>query len=175
MCGMEKKFMQLTGLYARLEPVYREMLTVSRELRDLCAGGSLAAASEQKKLACLLAQREELLGQAAARQQEAAALAAVLKEDLRKKLSPGPSKINTAAWAGSVSAAALRRRTELLRRLELLIREIVSLDATTREVLEGSLQDLARKMRKLQTEKKASKAYCEQGFQTEGFFVDSSK
>lgn len=174
-CGMEKKFMQLTGLYARLEPVYREMLTVSQVLRDLCVEKSLATESEQKNLACLLAQREKLLEQAAVRQQEAAALAAVLEEDLRKRLAGGPPKINTAVWGRYISAAALKRREALLHRLELLIRETVALDAITGQALHGSLQDLARKMKKIQIEKKASKAYSDQGFQSEGFFVDSSK
>ncbi|MGI6307406.1 MAG: hypothetical protein ACOX1X_02145 [Dethiobacteria bacterium] len=168
---MEEKILLLAQLYARQEPIYQEMLTVTRDLRDLCVENSFEAEGDREKLARLLLRRGELMEQAAAKQKEAAAL----EESLREALALGPVKVNAAALAERYSSPAVEHFSGVLRRLELLIKEIVALDTVTRQALRRSLQDTAREMGRIQTGKKASRAYHAQGFQPEGFFVDFSK
>ncbi len=166
---MDGKVLQLTQLYAQLELIYLEMLTLTQGLRDLCVDNSFMAEGDREKLAELLFRREELMEQAAAWQREAG----TLEESLRESLNT--VKVNTISPPEHGSQSAKDQFSEAPRRLELLVKEIIALDTVTGQALRRSLQHTAREMERIQTGKKADKAYKGQDYQSEGFFIDFSK
>lgn len=170
---MEEMVLQLKQLNAKLEPVYREILILARELQDLSVENSFEAEGDREKLARLLMRRGELLELAAARQEAAAVQGKSPRGSSARNLAPEKRDAMGLVLQGSLQAEGYRR--EVFRRLGLLIKEIIAVDAITCRALNCSFQDMARKLEKVQKEKKANRAYRDQGFQPEGFFVDDNK
>ena len=168
---MDGKVLQLTQLYVKLELIYLEMLTLTQGLQDLCVNNSFMAEGDREKLAELLFRREELMEQATAQQKEAGAL----EKSLRESLNAMKGSTSSPPKHGFQSAMAIDQFSEVPRRLELLAKEIIALDTVTGQALRRSLQHAAREMEKIQTGKKANKAYKGQDYQSEGFFIDFSK
>jgi len=166
---METKILQLTQLYAQLELIYLEMLTLTQGLQDLCAASSFLTEIDRGKLAELLSSREKLMEQAAAKQKEAGTLELSLRESLQ------PVEESILLPTKEDSRPVQDRLSSATRRLELLVKEIIALDMVTGQALKRSLQQAAREIGKIQTGKKANKAYQDQDFQSEGFFIDFNK
>lgn len=139
---MDEKIPRPKRPCAELETIYQQILVLSRDLRDLCEKSSFPEEGDLEKLAGLLLGREELMEETAAGQ---------------KETSPREQRL---------------REPRGLSRPELLLKEIVALDAASGQALKRSLQHMAGEMKKIQKGKKASKTYRDQDYQLEGFFVD---
>ena len=161
--------MQLTQLYTNLELIYLEMLTLTQGLQTLCANNSFLTEDERGKLAELLFRREKLMEQASACQEEVR----ILEKKLQVSLNPVQGKVLLRPEKDSPSLPEKFSATP--HRLDALVKEIIALDAVTSQSLRHSLQRAAREIKKIQVTKKANKAYRDQDFQAEGFFIDSDK
>jgi len=164
-----KKIMDLIEHYEEQINIYRDMYAVVEAQYQLCAEADFAVGDSLKRLNLLLSRRQRQMDLIEGNQAEVG----VIKESLQREL--GLEEVNVETLTRVFPSPETAQLQSVVQRIESLLKDISTLDTETQKLLKVKLNLVKQEMGKIQTGKKATRAYNPAGRQREGYFIDGSK